>query len=193
MKKARSHILAVALFAWIPSPGMAGPMIIFDEFGNGFVNGASSPGFVATDPLNATATLAYAFAGISGDVLVTEPNATNGAPSDLLRFVRNQLFVYSDVEIGQPFLGPPDEGVPQVGQSNFVSVPETGLFGMPYTDDANSIVYTPLPGQPGDMGNGVTYVFFSDGSVPEPASMVLMCSGIALVAVVLPWRRRHPA
>jgi hypothetical protein len=189
MKKRLSYILAVALFASIVSPAMAGPVIVFDENGNGFIDGVASPGFISTDPISGINTLTYNFGGVSGDVLVTEPNQPNAADSDLLRWIGGALYVFSDVESGEP-PGLADVGIPTQLQTNMLMATETGLFGNPYAEGLNGIVYTPLAGQPGDMGNGVTYIFVSDGSIPEPASMVVLGSGIAIVALFSVLRRR---
>ncbi len=80
-------------------------------------------------------------------------------------------------------------GLPTDFQTNLLILTETGLFGKPYSENGpNGIVYKPAAGQPGDMGNGVTYVFISD-AIPEPASMVMLGMGMALIAVV--WRSRR--
>jgi hypothetical protein len=185
MKKRLGYALALALLVLVTSPAMAGPVITFDENGN--VSGAPVLG-LTPDPLSGIITVTYGVAGVSGDVLVTEPNAPNGPDSDLLRWIGGALYVFSNLpEPISPNADLADVGLPQQFQTNFLAMPETGLNGIPYNDQLNGLVYTPLAGQPGDMGNGVTYMFISD--VPEPASMIMLASSVAIVAVF--WRSRR--
>jgi hypothetical protein len=56
-------------------------------------------------------------------------------------------------------------------------------------------VYTPGPTDPGFIafpnGDTITYKFYSDGSVPEPTTVVSMGAGMTIIALVLRLRL-HP-
>jgi PEP-CTERM motif len=186
MKKRLGYGLALALSILFTSSAMAGPVITFDE--NGKVTGATFLGLLP-DPLSGIVTVTYGVAGVSGDLLLIEPT---GDQSDLLRFIGGEVFVFSDFEPGEPNPALADVGLPPTFQTNLLIMTETGLNGNPYTEDQNGIVYTPMAGQPGDMGNGVTYVFISD-AIPEPASIVMMGTGVAIVSAFWRWRRGRRA
>ena len=96
-----------------------------------------------------------------------------------------------DAESGEP-LDKADVGLPTPVEP-FIRVTETGLNGLPYGEGLNGILYTPGPTDPGFIafpnGDTITYKFVSDGSVPEPATLVSMSIGITIVGLVC-WRRR---
>jgi hypothetical protein len=175
--------------AWLPLlvAGTAfaqGPVISFDEFGNG----AFGPGFLAPDPgpggLNPVLTYNLPFAGVPGDVFLHDANEPGNPFLDVLRFNGNGTLVfYSDNIDGADAPGdtpaPPGAFYP-----NQVHIPEVGPEGN------NGAIYTPLPGQPGfDPGFLPTYNFVSDGVVPEPSTALLLAWGPALLAIVQRRRR----
>ena len=101
---------------------------------------------------------------VTGDLLILEP--TTGALSDILRFdsVRAGVFVYSDNFDGVD--APADVGFPTGLYPNMFTTTEVGPEG------ANGITYVPIAGQPGFVAGAagpVTYVFLSDGQIPEPS------------------------
>ena len=189
--------------------GHAQVVISFDENGGGSAIGAPfqiMQGFMSPDPSTGITTLTYPIAGsvgaapVPGDVQISEPNSNSGTTtlSDLLRFDPNgMLYVYSDLEPGETAPKPPaisaDVGLPPNPQadpfSNSILIPETGLPGQPYSENANGIFnYMPTARQPGYIpGAFAIYNFYSD--VPEPASTgVLAIGGAGLMA-----RRRSKA
>lgn len=131
---------------------------------------------VATEPVSGKATLEYTlpFAGVAGDLLLTEPNSSQ--ISDVLRFDGNShVYFFSDLDAGQNQLA--DVGLPSVYISPNVTIAETGTEGV-----ATSALYIPSAGQPGYKAAGpVAYQIISD--VPEPGTAVLggLCSGLLLV------------
>jgi len=51
-------------------------------------------------------------------------------------------------------------------------------------EGANGVTYTPIAGQPGFVAGAagpVTYVFLSDGQIPEPSSLLLLGSGATVL------------
>jgi hypothetical protein len=119
---------------------------------------------------------------VGGDLVLLD----GGLMSDLIRFDpttnSGSFFFYSDQDGGIDALA--DIGMPTLLNTNVVSLPEVSLgvgeFGL---------VYTPTAGQPGFVAGSagpVTYTFLSD--VPEPASLILVGSSLALLAF-LRWRR----
>jgi hypothetical protein len=196
-------LLCLLLATRTMAAGVPPPVVVFDENGFGFVTvGATSfpldSFFPLQEPTSKISTLAYDItgnAGIAGaipkvgDVVITEPNVTPLADSDLLRFTNQGLvFVFSDVETSEP-LAKADVGVPTPVEP-FIRVTETGLLGLPYGEGFNGIEYTPGPTDPGFIPGGITYVFFSDGSVPEPGTVVSMGIGMTIVGLVC-WRGRR--
>ena len=88
-----------------------------------------------------------------------------------------------------PFETPPppptisaDYGLPPLTnpyQNIIGPLPETGLPGAAYNDDANGLFsYIPVPGSPGSIATGapVEYNFTSD--VPEPATLGMLGVGV---------------
>ncbi len=161
--------LVCAGLAW----GQAAPLV-FDEQGHG----AFGPGVLARDPgpggLPAVLTYQLPYAGLPGDVLLTDANA-GGAVFDVIRFNGNGTLVfYSDNTDGFDNLAdtpsPPGARLP-----NQFMVPEVGPEGN------NGALYTPTPNQPGFDPSNPTYFFQSDTPVPEPSSMVLATLGAGAV------------
>ncbi len=134
--------------------GQAGPPLHFDEQGNG----AFGPGVLAPDPgpggLPAVLTYHLPYAGLPGDVLLTDADA-GGAFLDVIRFNGNgTLLFYSDNVDGFDNLAdtpsPPDALLP-----NQIRIPEVGPEGN------NGALYTPTPNQPGFDPSLPTYFFGS--------------------------------
>ena len=116
--------------------------VLFDEYGNGFVNGVSLPFSVTTEPLSSIATLRYVlpFMVRPGDLFLTEGVTNPPTYSDLIRFdnisttagnLTGAIYFFSDLpepnEIPVPLA---DVGVPPPNAaSNAIIVVEIGPEG----------------------------------------------------------------
>ena len=167
----------------VPAPTVG---ITVDENGNGSMtspNGTTPiPGTVITDPTSTAGSkvLAYTLPGVvaSGDIVITEPNTTEPANSDLIRFftpatgAQTMLLFYSDLAGAGEAADIADLGVPPAAPGAKVFA-ETGLFAAPYTEAGpNGLVYMPAAGDPGSATGAIlSYTLISDAaSVPLPAS-----------------------
>ena len=115
-----------------------------------------------------------------GDVQITD----NGEVQDVIRFIGSGqisspcfrdtcLFFYSANLDGVDSIAD-TAGLPTAFLANLVNVPEIG------SESNNSVIYTPLPGQPG-FGPGAivtTYTFITDVLVPEPDSLAILLIGL---------------
>jgi hypothetical protein len=183
MKRTTSVLLTITASVCLAASARA-DVIAIDENGNGI--GTVGRGFLAPDPgpggLASVLTYNLPFAGTQGDVGILEPG---GGGSDLLRFNGNAtVLFYSDNTGGIDALGdtptPPGAFYP-----NFLLLTEVGPEG------ANGFIFTPVAGQPGFVpGRVTTYNFVSDGSVPEPFSVVLLATVLLLLAVVFRGRTK---
>jgi hypothetical protein len=113
----------------------------------------------------------------AGDVLIIEPG---DGLQDVVRFNPNEvcsggtgcLVFYSD-NIGGIDALADTPSPPGAFYANTITITETG------TETNNSAIYTPIAGQPGFVpGFVVTYTLISDVSVPEPASLALLATGL---------------
>ena len=122
---------------------------------------------------------------VAGDVLIHE-GGIGGNVFDVIRFNPGldgggSLVIYSD-NIGGFDSGADTSGPPTGYYPNTIDIVELG------DEINNGARYTPLPGQPGFVtgaGGPVTYYFIGDGAglVPEPGSILLMASGVALLGL----------
>jgi len=196
---------AVMFSAFAVVPIRADTIFFLDEVGNGLVQRVSNGQIVGSarltmlgnilDPLdpNGPRPLAYDLVGNRligqipqvGDVVLNEPG---GSATDLLRFnAAGQLLFYSDNVEGDDARA--DVGLTATRQGS-------GLLGNLFTSDEaglegvlrNGLQYAPQthtitsndPGFLPAAGFGtVTYNFFSDGTIPEPGSFVLLAIGLA--------------
>jgi len=184
-------LLIVGLSAMLTPIGsaLAGPIIQFDEWGNG-VGTVGQGILVAPDPTGglpdypAWPVLIYTlpFNGVGGDIALTDPTV---GTEDIVRFVGNgQVVFYSDSNNGPD--APADTPHSPTNVNAVVVLPEVGQ-----EDVADGVVYTPLPGQPGWDPSGPTYNIVSDGVVPEPATMALLAlGGLGMMGGRLVRRRR---
>jgi hypothetical protein len=158
------------------------PPLTFDENGNG----AFGPGIIAPDPgpggLPAVLTYHLPFAGVPGDVLLTDADAGDNF-LDALRFNGNGTLIFYSDNIGGVDALADTPSAPTALYPNQVRIPEVGPEGN------NGAFYTPGPNNPGFDPSLPTYHFISDGSVPEPASLSLLATGVVAGALVS-WRRR---
>ena len=152
-----------------------GAILTMDESGNAyFTVGQPFPYSTGTDPSSGISTLEYTlpFAGVAGDVLLTDPA---GNLSDVLRFDGNShVYFFSEVEPGQAQLA--DVGLPTVFLTPNVTVGESGTEGI-----FTYAYYTPGATDPGykPAAPGMQYYIISD--VPEPGSMLLAGLGGGLL------------
>ncbi|MCX5635107.1 MAG: PEP-CTERM sorting domain-containing protein [Planctomycetota bacterium] len=117
---------------------------------------------------------------IQGDVKILEPQTST--ISDVLRFVGDKVYVYSEKETGEQNAELADvvTNFPQWEwwQTPVVTEYETGLHADPYTELVNGLYWQPREGEPGFNGVGnelAIYTFISD--VPEPATLALLAIG----------------
>jgi hypothetical protein len=162
------------------------PPLVFDEKGNG----AFGPGFLANDPgpggLHAVLTYHLPFAGVPGDVLLTDANA-GGAFLDVIRFNGNgTLIFYSDNVDGADSLAD-TPSPPSALYPNQTRIPEVGPEGN------NGAFYTPGPNDPGFDPSLPTYHFISDGDATTPVPVPLPLASLSALAaclVLLPAARK---
>ncbi len=165
--------------------GQVGQIININENGSAYITASQPFAYIASalEPISGMSTLEYTlpFAGVAGDVLLTEPGSSQ--ISDVLRFDGNyHVYFFSDVEAGQSQLA--DVGLPTIFQANNVPIAESGIEGL-----STYALYTPTSVEPGfkAAAPGTTYFIVSD--VPEPSVMMLGSLGGGLV-LLLNMRRR---
>jgi hypothetical protein len=171
--------LLCAGLAW----GQAGAPLVFDEEGHG----AFGPGVIAPDPgpggLPAVLTYHLPYAGLPGDVLLTDADV-GGNFLDVIRFNGDgTLRFYSDNTNGIDNLAD-TPSAPGALYPNQIRIPELGPEGN------NGALYTPTPNQPGFDPSNPTYFFQSDTRVPEPSSIALFGLGTGVVGF-LGWKRKR--
>ena len=191
-------IATTALLGLSLSTATAGPLVFFDEWGNGaeHLGGAvfGLPSGVSPDPLSGIATLSYALGkGVSGDVIIYEDPQFN-VVSDVVRFIGGSIYVFSDPsEPGE--IRPPADVSPadwafiidpahwQVNHVRYLEMPVVG---------GNGLHWVPAAGDPGyytdATGAGVEYTFVSDS--PEPSTIAGALVGLIGVGLYRQ-RRRH--
>jgi hypothetical protein len=171
----------------------------FDENGHGVITGAALAGLpdpytvpfgVGVDPVSGLTTLFYTLPTTvtSGDILLFEPGQQG--PSDLIRFVQNRMYFFSELEPTDvaPFDLADGLVIPPVNPTTpVVLLDEAGVEGN------NGATWKPLtPADPGfaaAVGPSVTYNFVSD-AVPEPNTLALLGLGGGLLIVA---QRRRAA
>jgi hypothetical protein len=134
----------------------------------------------------------------TGDLLILEPTGPT-TDSDIIRFTNakgdldgkangDRLIFYSNApEDGSPAKQLGDTGVPST--STDIIHRELGK-----TDDNNGDIYFARQGAPGgpDVARALNqYAIVSDGSIPEPSSLVLICLGAGAVLLILLLRQRR--
>jgi hypothetical protein len=164
--------------------GQIGQVIHIDEMGSAYITASQPFAYtVAPEPNSAISTLEYTlpFAGVAGDVLLTEPGGS--LISDVLRFDGNfHVYFFSDVPAEGTDLA--DVGLPSAFLTPNVTIPELGPEG-----GFQYAYYTPTSTQPGykSAAPGTTYYIVSD--VPEPGVVMLGSLGGGLL-LLLNLRRR---
>ena len=149
--------------------GQVGQVIYMNENGSAYITASQPfPYALAPEPNSGITTLEYTlpFAGVAGDLLLTEPGSS--AISDVLRFDGNfHVFFFSDLDPGQSQLA--DVGLPPLPYlTPNVTLSESGTEGV-----LTYVYYTPTSTEPGfkSAAPGTTYYIVSD--VPEPSVMIL--------------------
>jgi hypothetical protein len=164
--------------------------IVFDENGNGTLNGQPLPWNVGPGPFGTNQgpdTLYYSFPFnvAEGQYNILEPGTSD--ISDVLRFVNvnqggldnSRVYVYSDIGDSDKA----DVGLPGDWSTSIVTLQEVG------PEDNNGVTFTATsntPGAPGFTGFA-NYQFISD--VPEPSTLVLL--GIGVIGFVAYGWRKH--
>ena len=183
---ASALFMATVLFGFASRALAATINVSVDEKGNGSINTGSGPtaipGSLQQDPgpggqasaltyvLNApnltAGDLMLSDSGKVDDIIRFNPAGAGGNPNYLA-----SLVFYSSNSGGVDSLA---DGLPPLANyTNILTVPEVG----------NGAQYTPTSGQPGFVsGFTVSYGITSDVATPEPSSIFLTLSGIALFA-----------
>jgi hypothetical protein len=154
-----SLILLGLCFYSMAYAGARSRVIAIDEFGNGI--GTLSRGFMLPDPgpggLPSVLTYILPFQGTAGDVTFgVEPGLVFGG--DIIRFNGNGTVIFYSDNVPNPdspadTIAPPSQLYPN--RADVQEIENTVAF------------YTPSPGQPGWDRRNPTYIFISDGMLPE--------------------------
>jgi hypothetical protein len=198
-------LLGFGLSSAQASGGLAGSgdpfTLTFDEFGNGVIDlrdgtgPHSLPGSLLPDPSGGASVPVLTFMLPSlvttGDVRIWETTLGSGPLSDVLRFTDangtlnggltgTRMIVYSDIETGEAQLA--DTGIP------VTLVPRDAGGLLEIGPEGNNGV-TFFPGSATDN----IYVFTSDGSIPEPSSIITLSLGALGFAGYVVRHRHHRA
>jgi hypothetical protein len=159
-------LLSMLALALVAVPANAQIFTLFvDEAGNGLLNGAPDQGYLSVDPISGLLALTYNLPNVvgAGDVGILD---ANGQVSDGIRFEvvnglnngNSVMYYFSDVDSVNSMLA--DTGVPA---GNFQN------FNVPEINGAWAYLIN---------GNNSYFGLSDEGTTPEPASLLLLGSGV---------------
>jgi hypothetical protein len=183
----KTHLVLTGLIvSFLLAQPASAAILTFDENGNG----EFGPGVLQLDPGPGglpfpVLTYRLPFAGVPGDVLLTDADVAGNPFLDVIRFNGNGTLVFYSDNVGGVDALADTPSPPTALYPNQVRIPEVGPEGN------NGAFYTPGPNDPGFDPSLPTYHLISDSPVPEPASVSLLAVGAALGGLIVLKRRRN--
>jgi hypothetical protein len=166
-------------------------LITVDEYGGSSQTPSNPPVLpfaIALEPFSGLTTLVYRlpFTAAEGDVFAYEGTNTS-VYSDLMRFENGtNLFIFSDLDDTNH--APADVGIPAARNGVPLLILQENII---QEGKAAEVDFTAAAGGPGYTGFDIQYKLLSEGLVPEPGSLSLVCLGGGLVFVLGQRRRRR--
>ena len=179
------QIICAILFACLWGSGSASAALIqLDQFGIGYVDGTPITGTLTPfDNGGVTVqalTYILPFAGVAGDLILTDPNFSD-LPMEVLMFEGDGrvIFFAGNLPNSKAYLSSP----PSLDSNNLAFVSDIG------PEDTNTASYTPDIGQPGFDISNPTYVIYNGtiGLAPEPGTGAMMLLAV-LIGGAIRWQ-----